>query len=192
MFNHEPDGYHCPFCRLSAGGEDDLTKRRDIALRHERALASLPGGGGRATAAMYWSCPRHITRTCMTCRRSRRRAHRRPRTGRSRRPRRRTRGGNRHPEHLRLRRHIYPPAQRTSRVPGCVALPRARFPAVRRRQPLCDSTSRSTGDGRRPRALRVQTPRVLRSTCVTGITGVPCPRRRPRSPSAALCAGRSV
>jgi histidine triad (HIT) family protein len=39
MFNHEPEGYQCPFCRLIAGGEDDLTTQRDIVLRHERALA---------------------------------------------------------------------------------------------------------------------------------------------------------
>jgi hypothetical protein len=24
MFNHEPPGYHCPFCILAAGGENDF------------------------------------------------------------------------------------------------------------------------------------------------------------------------
>ncbi|TDD30588.1 HIT domain-containing protein [Kribbella turkmenica] len=39
MFNHEPDDYDCPFCRLIGGGEDDLTKQQDIVLRTDRALA---------------------------------------------------------------------------------------------------------------------------------------------------------
>ena len=39
MFNHAPDGYDCPFCRLAAGGEDHLTAQHDIVLRREHALA---------------------------------------------------------------------------------------------------------------------------------------------------------
>ena len=39
MFNHAPDGYDCPFCRLAAGGEDSLTAQHDIVLRREHALA---------------------------------------------------------------------------------------------------------------------------------------------------------
>ena len=39
MFNHEPDDYDCPFCRLIGGGEDDLTRQQGIVLRTDRALA---------------------------------------------------------------------------------------------------------------------------------------------------------
>jgi hypothetical protein len=147
MFNHEPDGYHCPFCRLSAGGEDDLTKQATSCC----------------VMSTRWRCRLAVVaeqrRPCPGCAYCASQESVRPATRvRSRSARRRTRDANRHPEHLRLRRHIYPPAQRISRVPGCVALPRACFLAVRRRQPLCDSTSRSTGDCRRPRALRTDSP----------------------------------
>lgn len=33
VFNHEPEGYACPFCRLLAGGEDELNSQRDIVYR---------------------------------------------------------------------------------------------------------------------------------------------------------------
>ncbi|MGW6199067.1 HIT family protein [Kribbella sp. NPDC055110] len=39
MFNHAPENYECPFCRLGAGGEDRLTKQRDVVLRTDGALA---------------------------------------------------------------------------------------------------------------------------------------------------------
>lgn len=35
MFNHAPDGYDCPFCRLAAGRKDHLTAQHDIVLRRE-------------------------------------------------------------------------------------------------------------------------------------------------------------
>ena len=52
MFNHEPEVYQCPFSRLVAGGENDLTTKRHIVLRHEPALAfaasrSRPNNRGR-------------------------------------------------------------------------------------------------------------------------------------------------
>lgn len=39
MFNHAPDGYPCPFCRLAAGGEDERRTQRDVVKRTERATA---------------------------------------------------------------------------------------------------------------------------------------------------------
>jgi histidine triad (HIT) family protein len=44
MFNHEPDGYVCPFCRLVAGHEDDggVNRQRDIVRRDELATAFIP------------------------------------------------------------------------------------------------------------------------------------------------------
>ena len=39
MFNHEPTGYDCPFCRLASGGGDSLTTQDDVVLRTDRALA---------------------------------------------------------------------------------------------------------------------------------------------------------
>jgi histidine triad (HIT) family protein len=39
MFNHAPQDYDCPFCRLAAGGEDHLTRQRDVVRRTDRALA---------------------------------------------------------------------------------------------------------------------------------------------------------
>jgi histidine triad (HIT) family protein len=39
MFNHQPDGYPCPFCRLVAGGEDERRTQRDIVKREEWATA---------------------------------------------------------------------------------------------------------------------------------------------------------
>jgi histidine triad (HIT) family protein len=39
MFNHEPDDYQCPFCRLVTGGEDARRTQRDIVRRDELATA---------------------------------------------------------------------------------------------------------------------------------------------------------
>ncbi|GAB2596046.1 HIT family protein [Kribbella endophytica] len=39
MFNHTPPGYACPFCRLAAGGEDELTTQHDVVRRTPAALA---------------------------------------------------------------------------------------------------------------------------------------------------------
>jgi histidine triad (HIT) family protein len=44
MFNHEPDDYVCPFCRLVAGGEDErrINTQRDIVRRDELATGFIP------------------------------------------------------------------------------------------------------------------------------------------------------
>jgi len=42
MFNHEPDDYLCPFCRLVAGGEDERRTQRDIVRCDELATAFSP------------------------------------------------------------------------------------------------------------------------------------------------------
>jgi histidine triad (HIT) family protein len=39
MFNHEPAGYACPFCRLLAGAETVVNGDRDVILRTELATA---------------------------------------------------------------------------------------------------------------------------------------------------------
>lgn len=39
MFNHEPAGYQCPFCRWLAGGEDQLGGPRDVVRRTDLATA---------------------------------------------------------------------------------------------------------------------------------------------------------
>ena len=39
MFNHAPRDYPCPFCRLAAGGGDELSHQEDVVLRTPRALA---------------------------------------------------------------------------------------------------------------------------------------------------------
>ena len=36
---HEPAGYICPFCRLAAGGEDQLNSQSDIVRRTTGAMA---------------------------------------------------------------------------------------------------------------------------------------------------------
>jgi histidine triad (HIT) family protein len=43
MFNHEPDDYACPFCRLVAGDEDErrINTQRDIVRRDELATAFI-------------------------------------------------------------------------------------------------------------------------------------------------------
>ncbi|MFI5895769.1 HIT family protein [Actinoplanes sp. NPDC051513] len=44
MFNHEPEGYICPMCRLVAGGEDEhrINTQRDIVKRSPLATAYIP------------------------------------------------------------------------------------------------------------------------------------------------------
>lgn len=39
MFNHEPASYHCPFCFVLAGGENELNSQRDIVRRGSEATA---------------------------------------------------------------------------------------------------------------------------------------------------------
>lgn len=39
MFNHEPDGYECPFCAIVAGGSDKHTSQDDIVFKNEHATA---------------------------------------------------------------------------------------------------------------------------------------------------------
>ena len=39
MFNHEPAGYMCPFCRLVAGGDEEPRTQRDVVQRDELATA---------------------------------------------------------------------------------------------------------------------------------------------------------
>lgn len=41
MFNHEPDGYACPFCRLAAGGEDELNSQEDRVAENDKAMALI-------------------------------------------------------------------------------------------------------------------------------------------------------
>jgi len=43
MFNHEPDGYSCPFCRLVAGGEDErrINTQQDVVRRTGPATAFI-------------------------------------------------------------------------------------------------------------------------------------------------------
>lgn len=41
MFNHKPDDYVCPFCRLAAGGEDDQRTQRDVVKRNELVTAFI-------------------------------------------------------------------------------------------------------------------------------------------------------
>ncbi len=41
MFNHEPEGYECPFCRLLDGVDNALNAQRDIVCRTEGAAALI-------------------------------------------------------------------------------------------------------------------------------------------------------
>ena len=41
MFNHEPPGYHCPFCLIAGGGGDGVNDPRTVVTRTERALAVI-------------------------------------------------------------------------------------------------------------------------------------------------------
>lgn len=39
MFNHEPEGYICPFCKLVRGEEDEINKKSFIVYQDETTLA---------------------------------------------------------------------------------------------------------------------------------------------------------
>lgn len=41
MFNHEPEGFECPFCLLVAGGEDGRRVQDDVVRRDELATAFI-------------------------------------------------------------------------------------------------------------------------------------------------------
>jgi hypothetical protein len=41
VFNHEPDGYECPFCALLGGGDTAVDDQRDIVLRTDLATAVM-------------------------------------------------------------------------------------------------------------------------------------------------------
>ncbi|HWO64882.1 MAG TPA: HIT domain-containing protein [Umezawaea sp.] len=41
MFNHEPDGYECPFCFLLGGGDTAVDDQRDVVLRTDLATAVM-------------------------------------------------------------------------------------------------------------------------------------------------------
>jgi len=41
MFNHEPEGYQCPFCNLRKGNETEYNSKRDIILDEEDVLAFI-------------------------------------------------------------------------------------------------------------------------------------------------------
>lgn len=39
MFNHEPNGYQCPYCILASGNETDLNKQSDIVFQDDEVIA---------------------------------------------------------------------------------------------------------------------------------------------------------
>jgi histidine triad (HIT) family protein len=41
VFNHEPEGYSCPFCRLVTGGEDRINVQADVVRRSGLATAFI-------------------------------------------------------------------------------------------------------------------------------------------------------
>lgn len=41
MFNHEPEPYDCPFCRIIAGHEDDHANKQDIVYQNEYVTAKI-------------------------------------------------------------------------------------------------------------------------------------------------------
>ncbi len=41
MFNHEPEGYSCPFCNLLAGNETEYNSKRDIIWEDAEVLAFI-------------------------------------------------------------------------------------------------------------------------------------------------------
>lgn len=41
MFNHEPEGYRCPFCELLPGGADAADRAQEIVLETDKALALM-------------------------------------------------------------------------------------------------------------------------------------------------------
>jgi histidine triad (HIT) family protein len=42
VFNHAPDGYDCPFCRLGRGLDTSASSREDIVYRNADVLAFVP------------------------------------------------------------------------------------------------------------------------------------------------------
>ncbi len=42
VFNHAPEGYDCPFCRLVRGLDTRVSSQDDIVYRDERVLAFVP------------------------------------------------------------------------------------------------------------------------------------------------------
>jgi len=51
VFNHEPEGYHCPFCFLLDGGDTEQDDQRDVLRRTDLATALIashwrPGNEG--------------------------------------------------------------------------------------------------------------------------------------------------
>lgn len=41
MFNHEPEGYLCPFCNLLSGNETEYNSKRDVILEDDEVLAFI-------------------------------------------------------------------------------------------------------------------------------------------------------
>jgi histidine triad (HIT) family protein len=53
MFNHEPEGYDCPFCRVVRGEDTRGTTQRDVVLRDESVTAFM--------SVMWWpNNPGHV------------------------------------------------------------------------------------------------------------------------------------
>lgn len=44
MYNHAPDGYDCPFCRLARGDDTRLSSQEDIVFRDDDVFAFVPSG----------------------------------------------------------------------------------------------------------------------------------------------------
>lgn len=41
MFNHQPENYDCPFCRMVAGEEDEYANQQDIVYQNEYVTAAI-------------------------------------------------------------------------------------------------------------------------------------------------------
>jgi len=41
VYNHEPAGYDCPFCRLASGGDTGPTGQDDVVYRDDQVIAFL-------------------------------------------------------------------------------------------------------------------------------------------------------
>jgi histidine triad (HIT) family protein len=44
MYNHAPDGYDCPFCRLASGLETSISTQEDVIYRDEHVTAFMCAG----------------------------------------------------------------------------------------------------------------------------------------------------
>ncbi len=44
MYNHAPDGYDCPFCRLADGLDTTLSSQDDVVYRDDSVTAFLSAG----------------------------------------------------------------------------------------------------------------------------------------------------